>query len=43
MPFLHCVRAMVVRYQAGTVVYKEHRKDEWLGRDVSHVWNAAGE
>jgi hypothetical protein len=40
MPFLHYARDMAVRCQAGTVVYKEHQKDEWLGRDVNHSRNA---
>jgi hypothetical protein len=44
MLFLHRVRGMVVRVQAGTVLYKESLKNECSGRDASgstgmHQWN----
>jgi hypothetical protein len=43
IPFLHRAWDIVIRYQVGTVVYKEHRKDKRSGRDVGHTWNAAVE
>jgi hypothetical protein len=43
MPFLSHARDMVVRDQAGTMLYKEPVKDECLGRDIRQNWNASME